>query len=417
MAPRERRRRGKGGLFKRGDGMWVGTVEIPTADGKRRQKRVYSKSYAQARDKLRALQTDITKGLVPSTATTTVAKWLPHWLETIHGPHVRPKTYEFYADSVRLHILPALGGKRLDRLTPEDVRTMLRGIESTRNQQRAHQVLKLALKAAINEGLLSRNVCDAVAKPKHLTKTRDAFTPEQARHIIRTAISVEETQPDTEPRLATRWALAFLTGARQAEMLGLEWDRVDLDAGWIDLSWQLQQLDQRHGCHDANGTPTCERSRPGYCPDRQWVFPAGYEYRECHRSLVWTRPKTKSGTRVVDLTPPALQLLRLHAGQDSPNPHNLVWRYPDGRPVAPKDDGSRWGELLKQAGMAAAPLHSIRHSTASMLQAAGVDEPTRMAIMGQSSVAAHRGYLHVERTQTRAAVANLDALLPGDGDA
>src|SRR5699024_5975472 len=146
----------------------------------------------------------------------------------------------------------------------------LRSIESTRNQQRAHQVLKLALKAAINEGLLARNVVDAVAKPKHLTQTRDAYTPDHARHIIRTAISIEETQPGTEPRLATRWAVAFLTGARQAELLGLEWDRVDLGAGWIDLSWQLQQLNQRHGCLDTDGNPTCGRpSRPGYCPDRE----------------------------------------------------------------------------------------------------------------------------------------------------
>jgi site-specific recombinase XerD len=57
-------------------------------------------------------------------------------------------------------------------------------------------------------------------------------------------------------------------------------------------------------------------------------------------------------------------------------------------------------------------VHAIRHSTATILQAAGVDEPTRMRLMGHSSAASQRGYVHVDQTQTRLALQNLNQLLP-----
>ncbi len=104
----KRRAAGDGGLFQRADGMWCGVVDIPTEDGTRKQKRVYSKSYATARDKLDELKDNIAKGVIPST-TMTVGKWLPYWLDEIHRPHIRPKTYRFYEESVRLHLVPAIG--------------------------------------------------------------------------------------------------------------------------------------------------------------------------------------------------------------------------------------------------------------------------------------------------------------------
>jgi integrase len=48
----------------------------------------------------------------------TVGKWMDHWL-TIAKRSVRVKTYVSYESYVRLHIKPALGHHRLDRLLPE----------------------------------------------------------------------------------------------------------------------------------------------------------------------------------------------------------------------------------------------------------------------------------------------------------
>jgi integrase len=416
----KRRAPGEGGLFKRGDGMWTAVIDVPTTDGRRRQKRVYSKDYNTAVDKLRKLRADIDKGILPATTTTTVGRWITHWLETIKRPHVRPNTYDFYEEAVRLHIVPHIGKRRLDRLTAEHVRGMLRAIKTSRNKQRAYQTLNLALKDAIVEGMLARNVCEAVRKPEHLAAERGAFTFDDAKKVIRAGIDLEESRDETspEPRLATRWAAAFLTGARKAELLGLTWDRVDLEHGLFDFAWQLQQLKKVHGCPVKDDKPTCGRQRPSYCPQAHWDFEDGFEYRECYKSLVWSRPKTKKGTRIVPIVAPLLEMLKRHAGHGGPNPRNLVWHFPDGRPLSPTDDHERWTEVLKLAEVPHVELHAARHTTATMLQSMGVDEDTRMAIMGQSSAAAQRMYVHVDQAQSRAAldkIANLLAPAPKDG--
>jgi hypothetical protein len=54
--------------------------------------------------------------------------------------------------------------------------------------------------------------------------------------------------------------------------------------------------------------------------------------------------------------------------------------------------------------------YASRHSTATPLQELGVPEEARMAIMGQSSAAAHV-YVHISQDQTRLALVKLEELL------
>lgn len=404
MSPR--RSPGDGKPYKRKDGMWIGAVVIPSADGKRRRVTVSSRDYNTAVKKHRELRQKVAKGEVSTTGNTTVAKWLDHWLETIQRPHVRPTTYRYYEGTVRNLIQPLLGGKRLDRLTPEDVRRMHRAIqeESTRNAQKAQQVLQRALKDAEAEGLLARNVAAAVRKPNHTAEEKEALSLEVAAHILTTA----ERHSDA---LASRWAVAFWTGARQGELLGLTWDHVDLEAGKIELAWQLQSLGKTHGCgQQANDDYPCGKVRPGFCPDAKWVVPPGFSFRECHKSLVWTRPKSKAGIRSVPLLPAVVEILRDLKARDGYNPHNLVWHHEDGRPWSPTEDAKVWKQLLERAGVEHVGVHAIRHSTATILQAAGVDEMTRMALMGHSSAASQRGYIHIDHTVTRKGLEVLNAL-------
>lgn len=414
MAKRKRRSPGDGGLWQRPDGMWIGSVEVSKVDGTRGQRRVYSMNYRECKRKKDELEDAIKDGYVPTTASTTVEKWLGHWLETIKRPHVRPNTYQFYEESVRLHIVPAIGGKRLGHLTAEDVRGMLATVETTRNAQRAHQTLKLALKDAKTNGLLRNNVCEAVTKPEHLARTRGAFTVKDAVTVMDKAIEIETSRDESDPLLATRWIAAFFTAARKAELLGLEWDRVDLSGAEMDLAWQLQQLKQSHGCggHDG-GTYPCGKGGPGWCPQRRWNLPKGTEYRDCEKSLLWTRPKTKTGTRVVPIVAPLLSMLAIHRDNTAHqlNPHGLVWHWPDGRPISPTDDQANWTALLKAAKLPHAEIHAARHTTATLLQSVGVPEDVRMRIMGQSSAAAQRMYVHVDQSQTRAALSKLTDLL------
>jgi integrase len=413
-----RRSPGDGGLWKDHDrGLWIGSVEIPSTDGKRRQKRVASKNRNEAIRKLKELRKAVDAGRIAVTGKTTVESWLERWIEDIRGPKLRPGTKDDYARTIRLHINPHIGTKRLDRLTAQDVRVMQTSIKASRTAQLAHVILRSALDDAIKEGMLSRNVAEVADKPKHLTKAREPLSAAQAKQLLRSAI-------DTKDPWATRWAAALLLGARQGEILGLQWSRLDLDNGIADFRWQLQQLEQTHGCGErhSDGTYPCGKVRVGYCPSRRWDLPRGFEHQILHRSLALTSPKTRAGTRIVPIPAPLWVMLEQYKPTTIPrydsevegdirNPHDLVWRHEDGRPVSPRDDYANWQTALETAGLPAAPLHVARNTCATLLAEAGVPEDIRMAILGQVSLTAHRSYVYIDQSRTRDAMKALDQLL------
>ncbi len=45
-----------------------------------------------------------------------LSDFLAYWLKDIVEPNLAPKTYEKYEMFSRLHIIPHLGGKRLDKI-------------------------------------------------------------------------------------------------------------------------------------------------------------------------------------------------------------------------------------------------------------------------------------------------------------
>jgi integrase len=407
----KRRTRGDGGLYQRADGNWVGVVELPPADGQRRRRRVVARDRNEAIRKLKKLRTDVDEGRIAVTGNTTVAKWLDRWITDIHSEKIRPTTLRDYRSAITLHINPAIGSKRLDKLTPQHVRQMHAQVGKRRAAEKAHVILKKALKDAIREGMITHNVAEMVDAPKYKKARRASLTVELARHVINTAYT---SRDESE---ATRWAAAFLTGARQSELLGLRWSHVDLDAGYMDISWQLQQLSQVHGCGPGrDGKYPCARARPGWCPQRQWELPPDFEYQACHRSLLWTRPKTAAGERLVPIVAPLLVKLRaLHADQGA-NPRGLVWHYKDGRPIGPREDYKAWKSLLIEAKVIAPqdetlPMHVARHTTATLLRAAGVDEQTRMEILGHATTDSQRVYAHADQARHLTAMTNLNQLL------
>ncbi|KRQ72622.1 hypothetical protein AOT83_04435 [Mycobacteroides sp. H001] len=434
LTPRQRAGRGEGKPYKRGDGMWVCAVTVPGADGKQRRKTVSAKDRGTALDRRKKLLEDIAKGNIIQSPKITVGQWLDHWLETIHKPNVKPKTYRYYESGIRLLIKPHIGQKQLAKLTPEDVRAVIKKINetgSTRNAVKAHQILQKALKGAINEGVLERNVATMVKKPSHVTAEIQPFTAPEAKHIMRTAIDLNDP-------LADRWSFAFLTVARPSELNGLEWSRVDFDNKVLDLSWQLQELtNKRHGCGEPNedGAYPCKRKRAAWCPAAEYDFQPGFEYRPCHGTQVWTRPKTAAGKRTLPLIKPLETMLRLRLERQKPGHLDLVWAHDDGRPYGPTEMNERWHALMVAAGfefdesgtdcneieiesgdseipdLPSRMLYAARHTAATLLMELKVPEDVRMAIMGQSSVVAHRGYVHVDQRLTKAALSKLTKLL------
>lgn len=395
MRKQARRDKGEGSLYQRADGMWIGSVDLGyDGTGRRRRRTVSSRSYDTAVRKLRALRREVEDGDL-SSGDLTVEKWMTHWLDHVASVRVKPRTLATYRGYNARYIVPALGRRRLDRVTPQHIRAMHAAMShlSPTTARQAHAILVKAFSDARREGHAALNVGDRMDPPRKATVARTALTVEQAVALLR---SVEATP------LGSRWAAALLLGARQGECLGLEWDRVDLENATADLSWQLQRLRYRHGCGG-----TCGRQRAGWCPCRELDVPRGFEYRMAG-GLVLTRPKSRAGQRVVPLVPSMVRALSL-----LPHREGLVWARDGGKPIDPKDDSAAWHAVLTAAGLPSVPLHAARHTTATLLREDGVDMTTIGQIMGHSSAAATLGYLHAGLTLPRRALEGLDRRLSG----
>ena len=262
-------------------GRWFVRYEAPPgSDGKRRQPRLGPfGTEAEAKEALADAVGDIRSGVHIDDRQTTLAAYLARWLEGQQLARKR-RTYESYADAVRLYWAPALGHVRLAQLreghvldahkamrklnTPAeagDRSEMLRRLAAARATWHGQRVrtapltettiqrATAVLRAALNDcKALKVNPAAGIElrvpkrKPVVWTAERTArwrqtggawrpgpvmvWTPAQ------TGAFLDAAEAD---RLYPLYHLAAFTGLRRAELAGLPWSETDLDAGLITV--------------------------------------------------------------------------------------------------------------------------------------------------------------------------------------
>lgn len=388
-------------------GRWVGTYEAGwTARGTRRRRKVYAKTERLVKAKLIAAMRAEQVADDAATTRPTVKRWAEQWLDLKRDRH-RPSTWATNRSAITKWVVPTIGHKRLDRLTPGDIRAVMTAILAAggapASARRAQAVLEKMLRDARTEGhTVPERVLD-VEGPEAAETDRDAIPIPDALALLAAA---------ADDRLASRWVAAFLQGMRQAECLGLTWDCVDLDERTIDVSWQLKAL-------------------PYNVPrDRSSGFrvPVGFTAKPVRGALHLVRPKTARGRRVIPIVPwfaDALTRWRddetarlAELGRDWPS-HGLVWPREDGNPRTDHDDRADWYALQDRAQVACVDgeagrrylLHEGRHTTATLLRMGGASDETITAVMGHASILSTKAYLHVNNRATREAMGKVAASL------
>ena len=104
-----KRGQNEGSIYKRKDGRWVAVVNLGYKDGRRWRKSFYGETRKEVQERLTAALRAHQQGLPVAPERQTVGQFLDYWLAEAAKPNVRRRTYDGYAEHVRLHIAPSLG--------------------------------------------------------------------------------------------------------------------------------------------------------------------------------------------------------------------------------------------------------------------------------------------------------------------
>lgn len=232
-----RRGNGEGSIFQRKDGRWAASLAAGyDHNGKRIRKTVFGKTKKEVQDKLLELQQRKKTGALGESSKLNVAQFLDRWLHDVSRVTVRSSTYDRYSDLLRLHVKPRIGGVRLHRLTAPDVQGVFSTMEesglSPRTRQFVYDVLRNALDQAVKWGLVFRNVCDQLTRPKSPKREMQTLDAIQAIAFLKAAEA---------DRLSAMYVLALTVGMRQGELFGLQWSDVDLKAARLFVRYTLTE--------------------------------------------------------------------------------------------------------------------------------------------------------------------------------
>ncbi len=377
MAIAKRRGHGEGTITQRKDGRWEAKIDLGYQDGKRKRKAFYGETRREVADQLKTALHTQQQGLPVAVERQIVGQFLTRWLEDSVRPTVRPKTYDSYAQLVRLYIGPALGHIQLGKLSPQDIQHLLNKLLksglSPRTVQYCHAILRISLGRAYKWSLVPRNVAQLVDPPRSRHYEMRSLSPEEARTFLNTVRG---------DRLEALYSVAIALGLRQGEALGLRWEDVDLDKSTLKVRYALQRIDGKPQLVE----PKTARSR------RTIVMPqVTVTALRAHR-VRQLEERLACGTHWAD--------------------SGLVFTSTIGTPLEPRNAFRLFQEALQRAGLPHIRFHDLRHTCASLLLAQGVHPRVVMETLGHSQISLTMDtYSHVIPALQRDAADRMNALL------
>src|SRR5262249_17695320 len=237
-----------GHIRRRGANSWELKCDIDRADGQRQTRyKSFKGSRREAQAELARLLTAVADGAHVDPSKVTIAEYLRERLgiwRTMGTVSAKPA--ERYRQLIENQIVPFIGGKLLQKLTPAEVerweaklltegRHDGTGGVATRTVRDAHRILYKTLDEAVRHKLVLRNVCAVQRPPKVVSEEMHILTPEQVAGFAALLDGHE---------FAAVAVTALFTGMRRGEALGLPWGNVDLDAKLIKVRKSLEETDE-----------------------------------------------------------------------------------------------------------------------------------------------------------------------------
>ncbi|MBR4628289.1 MAG: site-specific integrase [Ruminococcus sp.] len=283
------------------------------------------------------------------------------WLEEYAKVNLRATSYS-KMKQVTKRIYPALGHKRLDKITSRNIQKFI--IDLLVDEKNLNNGKPLSRKTAVHHlnfisdvfsyavrmGMLSDNPCRRVVVPKTEETEKEIYTLDEVKKLF--------SNLSNEPlNYQVYLTLAIYSGFRRSEMLGLEWKDIDFTYNTIKI-----------------------RRTSQYTPEK---------------GIYTDTTKTKKSQRISKFPETVMKLLKKYQQEQSKEAERLgsKWEYHDrlftkwnGAPMYPEMPYKWLKDYCKRIKIPFRGVHSLRHLHASLLIFEGIDVVAVSSDMGHSAV-------------------------------
>lgn len=352
----------------------------------------------EAEKKLAEFVTQKEKGCTYSASKTTLNEFSKKWLETYVKPNLSPTSSQGYEEKLRLHILPYLGNKRLDKISPFDIDSLYNFLLtkptnrkdkdgkfktlSATSVHRIHEILSSLFNSALRWNLVPYNPCTKVIQPKFNRTKMSCYDEETSKKLINCLLQ------NAPVKYKCFVILAILTGFRRGELVGLHWD---------DINFK-------------NKTITVNRSA-------YYVSGQGIKEKE---------PKSETSKRTITVPNICFDLLKQWRAEQGKIRLALGDKWQDNKNIFTTNQGNimnlatgpKWfSNFLKNNNFTHIRFHDLRHTFATLLVGHKVDIKTVSSTLGHAQASTTMNYyVHSLESASKASAELLENLLINDAN-
>jgi len=297
---------------------------------------------------------------------------LNRWLENHKKPKVTITTYDRYKSLINAHIIPALGEIPIQELQPFHIEHYFsqkrkKGIRNKKglseNSLKRHYVLlNNALKRAVKLKLIKYNPMQAIESPKPEKYEAPVMKENEYNKLL------ESLKEDTF--MYTFVMTLISTGMRRSEILGLEWNDIDLKQGTIFIRKRLITI--TGGIKHEHKTKNESSKRLIKIPKALIPIIKSYKIKQKENKLFF--------------------------GTDYYKEKDYVFCKPDGYPYNPQTLNVKFNIVLRKINLPQKfTLHTLRHTFATINLRNGVPAKVVQEMLGHSTITTTLDlYTHVD---------------------
>lgn len=336
-----------GWVEERSTGRWRLNVPGGTGpDGKRvvHRKMVEAKTERAAKKLLDLFSAEVQKGEYIEPSKLTFTEFVERWYKNYADSNLAPKTLFRYKQILSSRVLPAMGHLQVEQIKPFHLMEFYANLQedgvredgkpgglSPKTILQHHRIISSILNDAVEWQVIPFNPASRVKPPKVQKKQAACYEEE---HVVALLAAAESE----ETKYQVLIQLAIFTGARRGELMGLEWQDINLDAGTMEIRQASQYV-------------------PG-------------------KGVFAKDPKNESSSRLLSLPAFLVNKLRHYSAEqaavqlkkgDMWQGSDRVFTTFDGRAMHPDTISGWFPKFLARHELPPLPFHGLRHTAATML--------------------------------------------------